>query len=750
MKEVSAYLSQMTVEEKASLCSGKDAWRTKPVERLGVPSIMMSDGPHGLRKQVGEDAGQDDSIEAVCFPTACAMAASFDRELLCGMGHALGEECVAEDVAILLGPAVNMKRSPLCGRNFEYFSEDPYLCGELAAAQVRGIEATGTAACVKHFALNNQEYRRMTVSSNADETAMREIYLSAFETVVKTAKPGSIMCSYNRINGLHASDNRWLLTELLREEWGFDGMVISDWGAVNDRVKGVEAGMDLEMPASGGETDKEIVHAVKKKALSPKALDLCAGRVLAAVKHHEQNPRTAVFNRQADHKKAADMAAQCAVLLKNEGALPLDEKKNVVFIGAYAKHPRFQGGGSSHINAGTAPGALEQAAGFASVTYEPGFAEDGYTREEGAMKSAINAAKHADAAVIFAGLPTAWECEGYDRAHMRLPDCQNELISAVAAVQPNTVVALHNGSPVELPWAEEVNAILELYLAGEGVGEAAAQLLYGRVNPSGKLPETFPLKLADYPAYLFFPGDGVNANYQEGIFIGYRYYDKKEMPVRYPFGHGLSYTSFAYSDLTLSQTELKGDYTLTVTVKVTNTGDRAGAEAAQLYIGDETGAPSRPVKQLKGFQKLYLEPGETKTAEFSLDMRSFAYYEPRVPGWRVRAGRYRVLVGSSSADIRLGQAVTCAASCHVPLTVSGNTTVGELLEDPRTHKLMEGLVQRFMPAQTQGPAAEAITPEMTEAMVSNAPLRSLRSFVKIPKLVYQGILNQLGAMLKKS
>lgn len=454
--DIKALVSQMTLEEKAGLCSGLDSWHTKPVERLGVPSVMVSDGPHGLRKQdqKGDHLGINDSIKAVCMPAACATAASFDRELLGKLGERIGASCQHEEVAVVLGPAVNIKRSPLCGRNFEYFSEDPYLAGELSAAYINGVQSKDVGTSIKHFAANNQEHRRMSSSSNADERTLREIYLAPFETAVKKAQPWTVMCSYNRINGTYASENPWLLTEVLRGEWGFEGYVMSDWGAVSDRVAGVAAGLDLEMPSSGGVNDKKIVEAVRAGKLDEAVVDRACERILAINYRYLENAKPETpWDQEADHELSAQMAAECMVLLKNDGVLPLSKSDDIAFIGEFAEKPRFQGGGSSHINSFKTTSALD-AAGELRVTYARGYDAAGDCATDEMIAEAVAAAKAAKAAVVFAGLPDSYESEGYDRTHMALPACQNRLIEAVAAANPNTVVVLHNGSPVEMPWLD--------------------------------------------------------------------------------------------------------------------------------------------------------------------------------------------------------------------------------------------------------------------------------------------------------
>lgn len=698
-RDVKAIVKQMTLEEKAGMCSGKDFWHLKSVERLGIPEVMVSDGPHGLRKQDKEadHLGANESIKAVCFPTACATACSFDRELLETLGETLGDECQAENLSVILGPAVNIKRSPLCGRNFEYFSEDPYLASQMAAAHIKGVQSKNVGTSIKHFAANNQEHRRMSCSSEIDERTFREIYLAAFEAAVKESRPDTVICSYNKINGTFASENHRLLTEILRDEWGFEGYVMSDWGAVNDRVKGLEAGLDLEMPASGGHTDAEIVEAVKTGVLDEAVLDTAVERILNIIFKFSDNRQPGKFDKEADHNLAARIARESMVLLKNDGILPLKgEGQKIAFIGKFAEKPRFQGGGSSHINSFKVTSALDAVKKYADVSYAQGYDVKEDKVDEAMFAEAVETAEHADIAVVFAGLPDAFESEGYDREHMRMPECQNRLIAEIVKVQPNTVVVLHNGSPVEMPWADDVRGILESYLCGQAVGEAQADILFGRANPCGKLAETVPYKLSDNPSYLNFPGDGKTVEYREGVFVGYRYYDTKEMAVRYPFGYGLSYTTFEYSDLKLSAKEIKDTDTLTVSLKVKNTGSMAGKEIVQLYVADKTNAASRPVKELKNFAKVELAPGEEKVVAMELDKRSFAWYNTEISDWYAATGTYEILVGSSSRDILLKDAVQLTSTTKIPVKIHMNTTVAELLAEPKAKEIMSGLLKTMI------------------------------------------------------
>lgn len=579
--KIKELVSKMTLEEKASLCSGLDFWHTKGVERLGIPSEMVSDGPHGLRKQddKADHLGINDSIQAVCFPAGCATASSFNRELVTKLGETLGEECQAENVSAILGPAMNIKRSPLCGRNFEYYSEDPLVSTEMAGALVHGVQSKHIGTSPKHFMANNQEYHRLTSSSEMDERTMREIYLASFEGMVKKEKPWTIMNAYNKLNGTYLCENKEMLTDVLRREWGFDGYVMTDWGAMNDRVEALKAGCNLEMPSCEGATDAEIVAAVQDGTLDESVLDKSCEEYLNVIfKYEENRDKNAVFQHEKDHETAREIEEECIVLLKNEDALlPLSADKKVAFIGKYAEKPRYQGGGSSHINSFKTESAMDAVEFLATVkkeniTFAKGFDDVEDKVDEALAAKAVEAAANADVAVIFAGLPDSFESEGYDRKHLGMPNCQNALIEAVAEAQPNTIVVLHNGAPVEMPWLGKVKAVLEAYLGGQAVGGAVVNVLYGNANPSGRLAETFPLRIQDTPCYLNYGGEHDKSVYSEGIFVGYRYYTSKEMEVLFPFGYGLSYTTFSYGNLTVDKKEFKESEKLLVSVDVTNTG----------------------------------------------------------------------------------------------------------------------------------------------------------------------------------
>lgn len=755
-KEVIAH---MTLEEKAGICSGYDFWHTKGVERLDVPQIMVSDGPHGLRKQdlEADHLGINESIKAVCFPAGCATGASFDRDLLFEMGQALGNECQAENVAVILGPAVNIKRSPLCGRNFEYYSEDPYLATEIATGHIKGVQSKNVGTSIKHFLANNQEHRRMSSSSEIDERTLREIYLAAFEGAVKEAKPWTVMCSYNRINGVYAAENKTYLTEILRGEWGFDGFVVSDWGAVNSRVEDLKAGLDLEMPSSDGLTDAMIVEAVKNGSLDESIVDRAVENILNIVDRYESNRDTkAVFDREKDHALARKIAGECAVLLKNEGALPFKKEERVAFIGEFAKAPRYQGGGSSHINSFRVDSAWDIVQADEELRRNIQFAEGYTTREdivdEAKIKEAVELAKKVDKAVIFAGLPDSYESEGFDRKHMRIPAGQNVLIEAVAAVNPNTVVVLHNGSPVEMPFVDKVNGILEVYLGGQAIGGAVVDILYGEVNPSGHLAESFPKKLSDNPSYLYYLGEGDKTEYREGVFVGYRYYDTKEMDVLFPFGHGLSYTTFAYSNMKVSKQKMSDNETVEVSIDVTNTGDRKGKEVVQLYVAPpKSEMVIRPVHELKGFDKVELEAGETKTVTFTLGKRAFAYYGVEMKDWYVEPGNYVIELGQSSRNILVTESIELSSTRKYPIKLTLDTTYGDLKSIPGAEEILKPLIEIFDKTNESSVNDDSLgssTKEMFDAMIRYMPLRGLIPFGdgKITFTMLEDILKQISKM----
>ena len=760
-EEIQNLILQMTLEEKAGMCSGADFWHLKGVERLGIPSVMVTDGPHGLRKQAegGDHLGINGSEKAVCFPAGCATAASFDRELIKRQGETIGHECQAMNVSTILGPAMNIKRSPLCGRNFEYYSEDPYVSSELAAALIEGVQSKNVGTSAKHFLANNQEKRRMTNSSDVDERTLREIYLASFEGAVKKAKPWTVMSSYNCINGEFVGDSYEYLTKILRDEWGFDGYVVSDWGAVNDRVKALKAGLDLEMPHGSDENDEMIVKAVKNGDLDEKILDLTCERILDIIFRYTQNrDETAVFDYEKDHETAAEVESECMVLLKNENnILPLDASKKIAFIGKYAKTPRYQGGGSSHINSWKVESALDAAKSIpqlANVTFAEGYQDEKDEVVKELQDEAVKTAADADIAVLFIGLPDNFESEGYDRKHMNLSNCQNELVQKVLEVQKNVVIVLHNGSPVIMPWKDSVSGILEAYLGGEAVGRATAEVLAGMKNPCGRLAETFPLRLEDTPCYLTYGKGFDNADYQEGVFVGYRYYTSRKMETAFPFGYGLSYTTFEYSDIQLDKKEMSDKDTVEVNVKVKNTGNRAGKTVVQLYVEAPETEVVRPIRELRGFEKIFLEAGEEKTVTFTLDERAFAYWNTLIHDWYAEEGTYKVMIGENADQMCAGEEITVHPTKELPKTYSLNTCLGELMRDPKAQAVMGSFMQGMSQNQAAVEMAEAqendesgaVNQEMMAAMMEGMPLRQLLSFVPgIKREMLEQIVNALNA-----
>jgi beta-glucosidase len=656
-------LDGLTLEEKAALLSGRDFWSTKPVD--GLPAVVLTDGPHGVRRQAGDfDAlGIFENLPATCFPPAVAVGSSWDPSIAERIGTAIALEARALGVHVVLGPGVNIKRSPLCGRNFEYYAEDPLLAGVLGAAHVRGQEGGGVGASVKHFAANNQETDRMQVSADVDERTLREIYLPAFERVVTQARPATVMCAYNKLNGVYASQHRWLLTDVLRTEWDFGGVVVSDWGAVDDRVAAVAAGLDLQMPGNHGVSDRQVVDAVRASALDESFVDVSAGRV-AGLTRYVQQPSDG-FDSEAHHALARELAAECAVLLKNDGGvLPLASGARLAVVGEFARTPRFQGGGSSNVNATTVTAALDALSAATDVVFAPGFSLDGSGDAAALREEAVRAAADADVAVVFAGLGDREESEGFDRTTLDLPAVQVELIRAFAAAARRTVVVLSHGGVVSLEgWHDDVDAILEGFLLGQAGGGALTDLLLGAANPSGHLAETIPLRLADNPSYLNFPGEQGHVRYGEGVMVGYRHYATAGVPVRYPFGHGLSYTTFATSDLAVEAT---GDDAARVTLTVTNTGERAGKHVVQVYVATEAGPVRRPARELRAFTKVALEPGESRPVSLDLDRRAFAYWDVREGGWVVAPGTYTVQIGADALDIVAEAAVVLTGDAVVP------------------------------------------------------------------------------------
>jgi beta-glucosidase len=735
-----AHASDLTLEEKAALCLGSDFWHTAPVPRLGIPAITLSDGPHGLRRQPeqGDHVGISGSLPATCFPTASALGSSFDPELVRRIGEALGEEARAQDVQVVLGPGINIKRSPLCGRNFEYFSEDPLVSGVLGAALVAGVQSRGVGASVKHYAANNQETDRLRVSAGVDERTLREIYLPGFERVVTQARPWTVMCAYNKVNGTYASEHTWLLTDVLRGEWGFDGLVVSDWGAVHDRVAALAAGLDLEMPPDLGVSDAAIVAAVRSGALDEELLDRAADRVLRLVERARAGAAASdggppAFDADAHHALARAAAAECAVLLKNEDALlPLQPAagETIAVIGEFARTARFQGAGSSQVNPTRVDVALDAlraaAPGGVEVTFAAGFGIGSSESDAALAEEAVALAARADTVVAFLGLPAADESEGFDRAHIDLPANQTALLERLAGANPRVVVVLANGSAVRLStWEQHARAVLESWLAGQAAGAAVADLLLGAANPSGRLAETLPLRLEDTPSYLNFPGEEGHVRYGEGIFVGYRGYDALERAVSYPFGHGLSYTRFAYADLDVQVTgdAEVGDLAVAVSCRISNTGQRRGKEVAQLYVGDPAASVARPPRELKSFAKVDLAPGDSETVTFRLDARDLSYWSGGASGWVLEPGQFALAVGASSRDLRLTTTIDVPGP-PLRVTLDGMATLQEWLADPAGSALLREVIGTDEAGRPRGILAN----EELLAVIGNFPISTLAAF----------------------
>ena len=724
--DTQSIITQMTLGEKAALCTGATNWKTVPVERLGIPSLFVADGPHGVRKVMDEESKPRDSAAATCFPTASCMGCTWNKDLIGEVGKAIAEECIALDVDVVLGPGVNMKRSPLCGRNFEYYSEDPFLAGNMAASFINGVQSKGVGTSLKHFAANNQEYRRFSIDVEVDERALREIYLRAFEIAVKQANPWTVMCAYNKINGTFCSENHELLTNILKDEWGFEGFVVSDWGAVHDRVLALKGGLDLEMPGPRDYRVQLVVDAVNSGELDVAVLDESVKRILQVIFKAKATSKGGNFDIDAHNALARKVASEGMVLLKNNGLLPLRDVSSIAVIGKAAKEAYFQGEGSSHINPTKVDNPfdeLQELAGDAELTFGEGYAPDGKHDQE-LIAEAVTLAEEAEVALLYFALPPFKESEGYDRPDLALTEPQIALIKAVAAVQPNTVVVLNNGAPVVMSdWIDDVSAVLEGWMMGQAGGGAIADILMGKVNPSGKLAETFPLSLLNTPAFINWPGGAGKVRYGEGIFVGYRYYDKTQTPVLFPFGFGLSYTSFEYSNPRLSATSFEDRDGITVSVDVTNTGDLAGQEIIQVYVHDRGAELVRPEKELKGFAKVSLQPGETKTASINLDFRAFAYFHPRYKQWITEDGEFDILIGASSVDIRHRLTTNLKSTLELPCLLDQNSTIGEWMADPRGSVVAASILNRIQ-AQTK----KLFGVEDLIQMYSDTPFASVLGF----------------------
>lgn len=672
-------VEKMNLKQKADFVSGYDYWHLEEAEELGLPKIMITDGPHGLRKQNpnGKGVGLGNSYPATCMPPAATSACSWDEELLREEGEALAEECLQEKVSVILGPGTNIKRSPVCGRNFEYFSEDPLLAGKMSAGLINGCQSKGIGTSLKHFACNSQEAFRMIINEVIDERTMREIYFPAFEIAVKEAQPWTIMNSYNRINGVYASQNDWLQNKVARDEWGFEGLFVTDWGASVDRVPGLEAGTDLEMPSSGTLNSERIIAAVENGVLDEAVLDEGVDNVVdLIIKSKPALEKDFKYDVEAHHAVARKVAEGSMVLLKNDdNILPLKSNAKIAVIGEMAKAPRYQGAGSSVINPTKLDNAYDSLIELgADVTYAQGYYKAPPTKKDKNRKSeseltaeAVKAAEAADVALVFIGLTEEFEAEGYDRDNIDMPAAHNALVSEVVKANPNTVVVLAGGSVVNMPWIEDVKALLNMGLSGQAGGLAAANILMGKVNPSGKTAETYPLSFDENPVYGNYPGSPVISEHKESIYIGYRYYDTAKKDVLFPFGFGLSYTTFEYSDIKLSESEIKDNETVTVSFKIKNTGDMDGAEIAQVYVADKESTIFRPEKELRAFTKVFIKAGEEKEVSVTLGKRAFAYYNTNIGDWHVETGEFAVLVGSSSRDIRLEAAVNVISTVEAEI-----------------------------------------------------------------------------------
>lgn len=666
-------IKKMTLEQKANIVSGYDYWHLEEFPELDLPKIMVTDGPHGLRKQNpnGDSVGLGNSYPATSYPTAATSSCSWDLELITKEGEALGNECLQEDVSVLLGPGTNIKRSPTCGRNFEYFSEDPYLAGKCSAALIKGVQSKGIGTSLKHFAVNSQEAYRMIMDELVDERTLREIYLTAFEIAIKEAQPWTVMNSYNRINGVYASQNNHLQEEIARGEWGFEGLFVTDWGSSVDRIPGLYAGTDLEMPSSGDLNPTRIVEAVKNGSLEESVLDKRVDNVVdLIVKSKAALAKKHTYSKEEHHKISMEVAEGSIQLLKNnDGILPVKQGQKVAVIGEMAKAPRFQGAGSSVINPTQIDNAYDALVNLGvDVVYAQGYDKKKDERNEALFSEAVEAAKSADVVLVFAGLTEEFEGEGYDRKNIEMPSCHNLLISEVAKANPNTAVVLAGGSVITMPWINEVKGVLNSGLSGQAGGTATAKIIAGVVNPSGKTSETYPLSFEDNPTYGNYLTSPVTAEHREAVYIGYRYYDKAKKNVLFPFGHGLSYTTFEYGNLSVSSNEINDTDTLSVSFTVKNTGAVAGAEVAQLYVADKESTIFRPEKELREFAKVFLAPGEEKTVEMKLSKRAFAFYNVNINDWCVETGEFDILVGASSRDIRLQATVkvNSTVQCSIP------------------------------------------------------------------------------------
>ncbi|MHB1354417.1 MAG: glycoside hydrolase family 3 C-terminal domain-containing protein [Anaerolineae bacterium] len=735
-------LAQMTLEEKIDLTIGKDSWSTYGVPRLGIPSINVADGPHGLRKAVARDLTDGlRSLPATCFPTASALACSWDPSLVEEVGRAIAEECQAQDVQVLLGPGVNLKRTPLCGRNFEYYSEDPLLAGEMGCGFVRGVQSRGVGTSLKHFACNNQEWERMSISAEVDERTLRELYLSAFERIVKQADPWTVMCSYNRLNGIPAAEHRGLLTAILKDEWRYEGVVVSDWGAVDNKPASLAAGLDLEMPGPGLNHTTRIAALVQSGALSEMVIDAAALRMLRLILRANAARKTGIaFDVAAHHALARRVAAESIVLLKNtDGLLPLVPAalRSVAVIGGFARDPRYQGSGSSRVTSTRVDSPYDELARSlgdgVTLGYAAGYSTDG-TLSEAGLAEALAIARSADAAIVIAGLPESYEAEGMDRNSLALPQGHDRLIAEVCRVQPRTVVVLQNGSAVTMPWFDAPAAILEAGLGGQAVGGAVAEVLLGVVNPCGRLAETLPMRLEDTPAFLNYPGESGSVRYGEGLFIGYRYYDKKGISPRLPFGYGLSYTSFRYSGLHTDRTTLRAGETLQIDVTVRNSGARAGKEVVQLYVHMPVSQYNRPTKELVAFAKVHLQPGESRVVSLQLAARDLMVYDTERHAFRLEGATCRLLVAGTdlSAEITLVEDPGSARRVFTRYT-----SLKQFFLDPEARMVLLETLQTM-------PFAGADMPDTEREMMFAIPICKLVNFGRLAPEALEALLEKVN------
>ncbi len=740
-KTITKLINEMTLEEKASLCSGRDYWATKSIDRLGIKSILFSDGTYGLRKPKCDSSVfiGIENVTSTCFPTGSALASSWDSHLLEEIGAALGKECREENIDILLGPIASIKRSPLSGRNFECFSEDPKLSGEMAAAYIKGLQGQGVGACLKHFIADNQMFMRMSKSSELDERTLREIYLANFEIPVKKAQPWAVMCGYNRLNGISCCEHKDVLTNIIRNEWHYEGLILSNWGAVNDRVKALKAGVDLEMPARESIPDNEIVQAVLDGTIQESMLDKTVKNILLTVlKNKSYKEKSYSLDLDKHHQLARKVATECIVLLKNEdNILPLNihNLNRIAIIGTMAKSPRYQGSGDLYVNPNQLENAYDEIHNLAGnqvvIQYCDGYSSEDNETNLSLMNEAQIIAQNSDVAILFVGLPDTMELAALDRQHMKLPQNHMRLIDHITNVQPNTIVILSNGSPVEMPWKHKVKGIFEGWLTGQAGGGAIADLLFGVANPCAKLPETFPLKLSDNPSYLNFPGYGDTIEYNEGLFVGYRHYDAREMDVLFPFGYGLSYTKFEYMNINVSSNTITDTDILTIKVKIKNTGCYSGKEIVQLYVKDNSFNVQRPLKELKAFDKVELNPNEEEIITMTLDKRAFAYYDIDTKDWIVETGEFEILVGSSSRDIRLKEIVFVHSTSNNKKKFTRHSTIHDIISDPKSKKTIELLIPSFVsPADIEEFRQSGIINKTFQKTIHQTPLCKLIHYFK--------------------